>query len=141
MRRFLAAAVVVASLGASSDAFAQSEHFVREPTARCQGADLLVTFKVAGLGQGESVVVTADGSATARCINRGDNIPPGQTEDVMGEGTFGPASRSGTITGTLPLSVDHECPGNQRLQVTYEDIFLQIAGDEVALDGTFVCGG
>ncbi|WNG45202.1 hypothetical protein F0U60_14615 [Archangium minus] len=139
--KFLVAGAFAAVSTFALDAHAQNPHFIGEPTARCRGANLEVSFKVAGLGQGEFVTVAATGDATAQCVNRGDNIPPGQTETVSASGTFGPASKSGNVVGALLLSPQAQCPGGQTLRVTYTDITLVLpgTGETVPLEGTFVC--
>jgi hypothetical protein len=62
-------------------AFAQNPHFQRA-SAVCSGPNLLTRFTIVGLGETESVDVVADADAEVSCVNRGENIPPGLTQDV-----------------------------------------------------------
>ena len=127
----------------STDALASNPHFVGKLSARCSGADLLVSFRVAGLGEGEIIRVDGDGDGSLRCVtpNPNDNEAVGQAADISASGDFGPASKNGNIRGTLRLGPDEECTGQGlQLEVTYTGVFLELGnGDTAFLDGEFTC--
>ena len=133
-------------------AFAANPHFV---SATASGPDkdgnLLVKFKIAGLGDNVTTTVTANGDASAvyACKNKGGNFPsdPKKQEvsgPVSASGEF-TSGKNGQITGTLKLSPppqpDLSCPGNQVVtlaMVTYTNVSVteDNAGTQVIL-GTF----
>src|SRR5215218_1167312 len=98
------------------------------------GRLVTVNFKLAGLGDNETVTVatTADASATYACRNKGGNFPsdPKKTDvtgTVTASGQFS-SGKNGSVTGSLellppPPPTTLTCPGGQRrvlVSVTYE---------------------
>jgi hypothetical protein len=84
--------------------------------------------------------VSASDSAVVQCVNRGGNPPPGQRENVSASGTFGPASKSGNIRGSLTLTPQTDCPDHMTQIATYSNITLSTEdGDTAFLGGPFVC--
>ena len=157
IRRTLAALAATAALvlvGAAGPAMAGSPHFIKNATsASLDGFDLVVDFKEAGLESGsvETVVASADLSATYSCVNGGNNVPsdPKKTtidSRVSESGEF-TAAKNGNLVGSLTLSptpadVALDCPNGQTAtlfsvvwsNVTIEDLD---SGAFLALGGTF----
>lgn len=150
----LAAAAALVFAGAAGPALAGSPHFIKNATyAELDGFDLDVDFKEAGLESGatETVVASADLSATYSCVNGGNNVPsdPKKTtidSRVSESGEF-TATKNGNIVGSLTLSptpadVALDCPNGQTAtlfsvvwsNVTIEDLD---SGAFLALKGTF----
>ncbi|HEU4755796.1 MAG TPA: hypothetical protein VFS72_03965 [Agromyces sp.] len=155
IRRTLAAIAATAALvlvGAAGPAMAGNPHFIRNATsASLSGTSLVVQFKEAGLPSGaiETVVASADLSATYSCVNGGNKVPsdPKKTtidSRVAASGEFS-ADKNGNIVGSLtltPTPADQalDCPNGQTAtlfsvtwsNVTVEDLdsgaFLRISG-------------
>ncbi|MFC7044825.1 twin-arginine translocation signal domain-containing protein [Halobacteriaceae archaeon GCM10025711] len=108
----------------SSSATAANAHFIRTD-ADCQSdGDLDVCFKVAGLGNNESITVTATGTvdATWVCCTGGGNNPQAEnkievTDDVSTTGTFGPSGKNGQITNCPknPLVLSPPTPSDDEI--------------------------
>jgi hypothetical protein len=129
-----------------------SPHFIKNATtASLSGTNLTVSFKETGLPAGsvQTVVASADASATYSCVNNGQNIPadPKKTtvnSRVEASGEF-TANRSGNIVGTLTLSPppsNLDCPPGQTttlIDVTYSNVTVQDldSGAFLALRGIF----
>ncbi|MCA1603921.1 MAG: hypothetical protein LC808_02700 [Actinobacteria bacterium] len=144
-------AVLSAMLLAAGIASAASPHFVRaSATGPNSAGDLLVNFKIAGLGDTVTTTVTASADATAvyACRNNGGNFPadPKKTEvtgPVSSSGEF-TSGRNGQITGSLTLSPPEStltCPPGQRVvlvSVSYTNVQVSepAAGAE-SIPGTF----
>ncbi len=160
IRRTLAAAATAAALvfaggaGAAMAAPTGNPHFIGNATsASLSGTSLVVQFKETGLPSGavETVVASADVSATYSCVNNGNNVPsdPKKTTidarlSVSGEFTAG---RNGNISGTLTIS---PTPANQALScppgqtatlftVVYTNVTVEDldSGAFLAIPGTF----
>jgi len=105
----VAATTIVMGLFTGQAALASNIHFVGTPTCTLVngGTRVECTGKIAGLGTAPTTVQI---SATAQCVNGGDNTPPGQAK-----GSTGPiAPRGGQITfdvTTNPVS----CPDHMRV--------------------------
>jgi len=143
-------AVALFLLLAVTPVLASSPHFIRSsasgPTAQ---GDLNVSFKIAGLGDNETITVTASADATAvyACRNKGGNFPsdPKKTEvsgPVSESGDF-TSGKNGQITGSLtvsPPSTDLDCPSGQRqvlVSVSYTNVEVSGGGDTASIAGTF----
>jgi hypothetical protein len=160
IRKTLAAAATAAALvfaggaGAAMAAPTGNPHFIGNQTsASLSGTSLVVQFKEAGLPSGavETVVASADVSATYSCVNNGGNVPsdPKKTTiderlSVSGEFTAG---KNGSISGTLTIS---PTPANQALScppgqtatlfsVVYTNVTVEDldSGAFYAIPGTF----
>jgi hypothetical protein len=109
MRRFIPpvlALLAAAAVGAPV-AFAGSPHFVGAPTATRTDNSLTVSGKEAGLGDEAEVNILV--SATAECINKGENHPKAANKETVATGTNvpvqnGKANFSLTVTATLKCS-------------------------------------
>lgn len=139
--------------GAAGSTLARNPHFIRANATVNNACNLVGSFKVAGLGDNESLTITmsADANATYACCNNGGNQPSDpKKEDVTGTvtatGTF-TSGKNGQITGSLtaqPPASSLSCPGGQTktlLSVTYSNVQFSApgAGTE-SVSGTFSCG-
>jgi hypothetical protein len=97
-----------------------SPHFISASAAR-DGADLVVSFKIAGLGSFATVAVatTATITRTDACVNGGGNVPTDAKKKTT-SGTITTSDRfpveNGQVTGTLTLTPPAstlKCPGGQ----------------------------
>jgi hypothetical protein len=93
----------------ASAAHAVSPHFVRA-SADLDGANLVVSFKEAGLGTNQLINYTASADATATyvCVNNGGGNPSAQNKTtvsgpVTASGTFS-SGKNGQVTASLTLS-------------------------------------
>jgi hypothetical protein len=130
---------------------AANPHFIRATASGPDDAgNLVVSFKIAGLGDNVTTTVTASAYATAvyACQNNGDNFPsdPKKQEvsgPVSASGNF-TSGKNGQITDSLTLTpppTTLECPPGQNFVLVY--VFytnIQVsepnAGTE-AVPGTF----
>lgn len=129
-------------------------HFLRASATcdqTCPDSNLQVCFKLAGLGDVESAVVTASASAMAtyRCINRGGQPPQAENkitilEDVFVSGTF--PVRNGQTTGCLcvppPGPGDFHCPPGQTLVLVdaqFTNVVVEGEGASQSIPGNFDC--
>jgi hypothetical protein len=153
MRRLfvLMAAAVAALLFFATPASAASPHFVRASASGPDGnGDLVVNFKIAGLGDTVTTTVTASANATAvyACQNNGGNFPSDPKKQtvsgpVTASGQF-TSGKNGQITGSLTLSPPPstlDCPPGQHevlASVTYTNVAVSepAAGTE-GIPGTF----
>jgi hypothetical protein len=152
MRRITAATALltlVLTMLFASSAAAGSPHFVGTPSADVNtSGQLVVSFRIAGLGAGDTVNVslTADGTAAYGCQNKGGNFPsdPKKTEAApLGTSTTFTSDRNGNVRGTVrlgPLPTTLDCPGGQKevlISVTYTNVVVSFPGDSEAIPGTF----
>lgn len=147
----LAVALVMAMLVALAGvALAANPHFLRASASgpNNQG-NLAVNFKIAGLGDNETITVTANADATAvyACRNNGGNFPsdPKKTEasgPVSASGNF-TSGKNGQVSGNLtltPPATTLTCPGGQRrvlVSVSYTNVSVSGGGDTESIPGTF----
>jgi hypothetical protein len=128
MRRMLLilAAVFATAVVAVPAALAVSPHFINaSPTLNANGS-LTVSFKEAGLGTNQLIdyALTADGTATYVCVNKGGSNPSAQNKTtvngpVSATGSFS-SGKNGNITASLtvnPPPSDISCPNGQKLEV------------------------
>jgi hypothetical protein len=120
---------------------ADSPHFIRASASGPDAdGDLLVSFKISGLGTNVTLTVTASAQATATyaCQNRGDNCPDAKNkQDVSGpvsaSGSF-TSGKNGTISNNLTLNpppTTLDCPGGHKLvlvHVSYTDVQISAPG-------------
>jgi hypothetical protein len=144
MKRFLGATLLafLLAIGFPTAAFAQSGHFVGEPTCTDIGTTLRCTGKVAGLGGTTfQIDVTAPGVATVECTNPAGNVAPGQTFTTTTTGTSGPLAtpRNGqfrfNITTVTPTAPPGSCP-NPMWTATVTDVEFGDATVTLSEDGT-----
>jgi len=129
-------------------AVAQNPHFVSADASVEGDGDLACSFKVAGLGDSVTILVTcsADASAFYACFNKGGNHPQASNKEeaagpVQGSGEF-TSGKNGSVTGTVtahPPASTIDCPGNQVLRlcsVSYTNIGLTADGLSADVPGT-----
>ena len=105
------------------EAKAANLHFVGRPTATVDADTVVVSGKVAGLGNEDiTVTIEVDGEVVVFCINPGGNEPPGQNKEpftAVESQTFVPSAKNGQFTfqivvdlaEAIQAAVDaHECP-------------------------------
>ena len=112
---------------------------------------LNVSFRIAGLGDNQSLTVTAsaDANATYGCLNHGGQCPNAANKvnvqsDVSATGTF-TSGKNGSITACLtvePPDTSLTCPGGQKLvlvSVSYTNLSVSAPGAGTASvpPGTF----
>ena len=133
----------------AADAMAANLHFVGRPTAAADGETVVVTGKVAGLGNEDiTVTVEVDGEVAVFCVSPGGNRAPGQNKEpftAVDFQTFTPSAKNGQFTFTIEVdladaiqaAVDaHECP-NRNWDKEAGDVTLDSAtvtveqGDQV----------
>ena len=143
--KFVALALL---LGIAAVALAANVHFINADAGR-DGNDLEIDFKIAGLGDNQTITVTASCTATANyeCINRGGKNPEAANKeqviaDLTVSGDF-TSNKNGSVTGTLtfePPPATLDCPGGQRLvlqSVTYDDVSVSAGGATEDIPGSF----
>ena len=151
LRLVAIAAVLVAAIAFPGAATAQNAHFVRaSATGPDAAGNLAVNFKIAGLGDNQTITVTASADATAvyACQNNGGNFP----SDPKKQQVSGPVSASGDFTSgkngsvtdsltLMPPASTLDCPGGQRdvlASVGYTNVAVSSPGvGTVTIPGTF----
>lgn len=152
MRRTIAMlfTLLVAMTLATSTAIAANPHFVNTSgSGPNTTGQLVVKFKIAGLGDNETITVVTSGNATAvyACRNKGGNFPsdPKKTQvdgPVSASGDF-TSGQNGQVSGSLTLSpptTTLDCPGGQRqvlVSVTYTGVQISVEGVGTEVLGTF----
>jgi hypothetical protein len=120
---------------------AQSPHFLNCSASGVNlDGSLNVCFKIAGLGNNQTLTVTASAHADAvyGCLNRGQQCPDAANKvevqsDVSATGTF-TSGRNGQITACLtvePPPTELTCPNGQRLvlvSVSYTNVSVSAPG-------------
>ena len=137
------------AVGAISPAHAVSPHFIFADGDLNPNGTLTVDFKEAGLGSNQLIdyLLTADGTATYVCVNKGGANPSASNKTtvngpVSASGTFA-SGKNGNVTASLTVSPppsDITCPKGQNLQlasVSYQNVLLtDTTNDEqIAVDG------
>jgi hypothetical protein len=135
---------------AAVPAIAANPHFINASASgpNNQG-NLQVNFKIAGLGDNETITVTARADATAvyACQNKGGNFPsdPKKTQSsdlVTASGDF-TSNKNGAVVGSLtlrPPNTTLNCPGGQRevlVSIRYTNVRVSGGGDTQSIPGTF----
>jgi len=136
-------------------AFADSPHFVRTSASVTSSGQLVVSWKEAGLGGGQTISYLAGANqaqAIYACINNGGHHPSAANKQatngpVTASGDF-TAAKNGSINGSLttgPLGSTLTCPNGQTFvlcSVAYTGIFVTDTNNAVNADvpGSFkVC--
>ena len=146
---FLAALAIAAPA-----ALATSPHFINA-NASIKGADLVVSWKEAGLGDNQNISYTAsaDGTATYVCVNKGGANPSASNKTtvngpVSATGTFS-SGKNGNITASLtvnpPSAGAFSCPPGQRLDIasaSYTNVKITDNTNNLSesIPGTFATG-
>ena len=138
MKRRIAtvALVFVAFALIAQQAFADSPHFIRASGSVNNDGSLTVSFKEAGLGTNQNInyTLTANGTATYVCVNKGGGNPSASNKTavagpVTASGTFN-SGKNGQVTASLtaqPPFRDIGCPPGQSQQLasaSYTNIVL-----------------
>jgi hypothetical protein len=133
---------IVALVGfMATNAWAQNPHFLKCSASGVNSdGSLDASFKLAGLGSNQSIVVTAgaDADATYACLNNGGNCPNAASKvhvisHVTASGTF-TSGRNGSITASLnvdPPPTTLNCPGSQTVvlvSVSYTNVSVSAPG-------------
>jgi hypothetical protein len=154
-KRFVALAALVGAIAAlSTAAVAVSPHFINA-SAQLSGANLVVSFKEAGLGTNALIAYTANADATATyvCVNKGGGNPSASNKTtvsgpVSASGTFS-SGKNGNVTASLTLTPpgpgSFSCPPGQSqaiAQVTYTNVSITDTTNAVTepIPGTFSTG-
>jgi hypothetical protein len=139
---------------AAPAALATSPHFI-SANAAVSGANLVVSWKEAGLGDNQQINYTAnaDGTATYVCVNKGGGNPSAANKTtvngpVSASGTFS-SGKNGNITASLtvnpPSAGSFSCPNGQKLQLasaSYTNVSVtdNTNGITEPIPGTFSTG-
>jgi hypothetical protein len=154
-KRFVVLAALVGAVAAlSTVALAVSPHFVRAD-AQLSGANLIVSFKEAGLGTNQQITYEANADATATyvCVNKGGGNPSASNKTtvsgpVSATGTFS-SGKNGQVTASLTLMPPgpggFSCPPGQSqeiAQVTYTNVSVTDTTNDITepIPGTFSTG-
>ncbi len=156
MRRSIVVATITVAtlLMGSSAAWAVSPHFV-SARADVSGANLVVSFKEAGLGTNQLINyrASADGTATYVCVNKGGGNPSASNKTtvngpVTASGTFN-SGKNGNVTASLtltpPSSGSFMCPKGQSLALasaSYTNVAITDVTNGITepIQGTFDTG-
>jgi hypothetical protein len=134
----------------TSVAFGANPHFIYGNANITDSGNLVVNFKIAGLGSTVSTTVTASADAYAlyACRNNGGNFPADPkkqeaTGPVSNSGEF-TSGRNGQITGSLtlyPPATTLSCPPGQHIvlvEVSYSNVQVsEPAAGTFNIPGTF----
>ena len=114
---------LLAAVVLTTQAVAASLHFVGSPKASVVDDAVVVSGKVAGLGNEDiTVTVEVDGQVTVLCISPGGNQAPGQNKEpfsAVDSRTFVPSAKNGQFTFTIAVDIadaiaeavaQHDCP-------------------------------
>jgi hypothetical protein len=116
------AAAAALTLGVASTALAGSPHFVDDQlTATRTGDTLTVSGKEAGLGDETQIHVVL--SATASCINPGDNHPQAANKESLNAAGDFPVQRGFAIF-ELSLTATFQPPCSPPMTVSFSDIVV-----------------
>lgn len=139
------AVAAIAALAFASIAAAQNPHFLRAASGLTNGGALTANFKIAGLGNNETIQVTLSADATAQyaCFNRGGHHPQATNKETVsgpvsatGEFTSG---QNGQVTGSLtaqpPGPGEFSCPSGQELVLTFVQ-YTNVSLTAVTAEGT-----
>ena len=128
-RMALFLALLVSAVSANA-AIAQNPHFIRNASSATQTAAnaVTVTFKLAGLGAGEAVDITASAPVTIneQCVNRGGNEPQAANKRssrvTVSDTQRFIADDAGNVVGSITLVAPEgtlQCPPGQDKETTY----------------------
>lgn len=155
MRRmlFVLAAVTATAALAVPAAVAVNAHFISASASLNNDGTLTANFKEAGLGTNQNIdyALTADGTATYVCVNKGGANPSAQNKTtvngpVSATGSFN-SGKNGNVTGSLTVSPppsDISCPKGQTLQLasaSYDNVTLTDVTNGISVSlGSFSTG-
>src|SRR5262245_58836514 len=155
MRRMLFVFVGVLATAALAvpAAFGVSPHFISASASLNADGTLTGSFKEAGLGTNQIIdyTLSADGTATYVCVNKGGSNPSAQNKTtvngpVSASGSFN-SGKNGNVTGSLtvsPPASNISCPKGQNLQVasvSYANVTLTDTTNNISVGlGDFSSG-
>lgn len=145
--------ILAAFVLAAPAALAVNAHFISATGTLNADGSLTVNFKEAGLGTNQLIdyALTADGTATYVCVNKGGANPSAQNKTtvngpVIATGSFS-SGKNGNVTASLtvdPPPSDISCPNGQRLElasVSYSNVVLTDTTNGVSIAvGNFASG-
>jgi hypothetical protein len=136
MRRLIGIAVLALTMAAvAPSAWAGSPHFITLSITR-SGNSLIVTGKEAGLGNEPQIHVIL--SASAACINPGDNHPQAANKtSVSAEGDFPVQNGKADFTLTLTPTFKPDC--TPPMTLVFSDVAVKDATSNISqsFPGTF----
>ena len=144
MRRTLTVlglAVSVLALTTSS-VFAGNAHIVGTPKVTVVGNSIVISAKVAGLGNVDfaNLSLTGELQVSARCYTRSGNTPQAankqETTSVSQSGTFPVRNGSTTASFTIAPASTLNCPGGQRVVIESASGTLTLRGEDGSAIGT-----
>ncbi len=121
MRRTVIVSVITAMLMMTMalPAFAGSPHFVGQISIEREGNTLIVSGKIAGLGNEEQVEVEV--TALAECVNPGNNKPKADNKDEFSaNGTF--PVQNGKANFTLMVTATFQPDCTPPMTVEFSDV-------------------
>lgn len=135
MRRFSILAILALAVAALSVsiAWAGSPHFVSVSATR-EGNTLVVSGKEAGLGNEEQVHIEV--TATAECINGGENHPKAANKETVGEGKDEPV-QNGKAEFEITLKSNLSC--SPPMTIRWSHVVVEDTTNNITkrLSGTF----
>jgi hypothetical protein len=124
-------ALIVVAVASIVPLIAGSAHFVGAPQFTISDSQVLVTGKVAGLGNIPQIHVVATGDAA--CINNGGNHPQaGNKESFSSEGDFPVQNGKSLFSLVLTATFQPEC--SPPMIVAWSNLSVTVTAD----DGTFI---
>jgi len=131
----VATAVFTTLLLSSTVALAGNAHFVGTPKVTQSGDSLLVSGKVAGLGNETQINVEV--SAQAACVNRGQNFPQAANKRTFSaEGDFPVQNGKANFSLTLTATFQPKC--SPPMTVVWGPVTITVSGDSFATFSTTV---
>jgi hypothetical protein len=137
MKRFIivATAVLTTLLLSSTAALAGSAHFVKTPKVTQSGDSLIVTGKVAGLGNETQINVEV--SAEAACLNRGEQFPQAENKETFStEGDFPVQNGKANFSLTLTATFSPKC--SPPMTVVWGPVTITVSGESFTSFSTIV---
>jgi hypothetical protein len=110
-------------------AWAGRAHFVGDPLIVIQGDQIVVSAKVAGLG--DVPQIDAEFTALAECVNPGGNKPSASNKESLAVGGVFPV-QNGKALILLTLVAAFQPPCDPPMSVVFSDLHLTVT----AADGT-----
>ena len=128
--------LVLLALAVAPVAIAANPHFVVGPAFRASGGALTATGKLAGLGN-QTVDIVLEATGTTTCRNRGNNVPPGQTETVSGAASDLRPDNGQLTFSVTTASVANPCPDGMRPTTVFTSATLTVfQGGRIVLQTT-----
>ena len=131
----VATAVLATLLLGSTAALAGSAHFVGTPKVTESGDSLIVSGKVAGLGN--ETQITVEVSAEAACLNPGQKFPQAANKQTFSaEGDFPVQNGKANFSLTLTATIQPKC--SPPMTVVWGPVTITVSGDSFATFSTIV---